>query len=47
MLSDKDRIFKNLYGLHDWRLEGRARARGVGWNEGALSKRARIGSSMR
>jgi NADH-quinone oxidoreductase subunit F len=27
MLSDKDRIFTNLYGLHDWRLPG-ARARG-------------------
>ncbi|TCT11277.1 NADH dehydrogenase subunit F [Tepidamorphus gemmatus] len=22
MLSDKDRIFTNLYGLHDWRLKG-------------------------
>ena len=30
MLQDKDRIFLNLYGLHDWRLEG-ARARG-GWD---------------
>ena len=29
-LTDKDRIFTNLYGLRDWRLEG-ARARGV-WN---------------
>jgi NADH-quinone oxidoreductase subunit F len=28
MLADKDRIFKNLYGLHDWRLKG-ARARGA------------------
>ncbi|MBY0509075.1 MAG: NADH-quinone oxidoreductase subunit NuoF [Rhodospirillaceae bacterium] len=27
MLSDKDRIFTNLYGRHDWRLAG-ARARG-------------------
>jgi NADH-quinone oxidoreductase subunit F len=27
MLADKDRIFTNLYGLHDWRLEG-ARGRG-------------------
>ena len=27
MLQDKDRIFKNLYGFHDWGLEG-ARARG-------------------
>jgi NADH-quinone oxidoreductase subunit F len=28
MLSDKDRIFRNLYGLHDWGLDG-ARARGA------------------
>ena len=27
MLNDKDRIFTNLYGLHDWRLEA-ARRRG-------------------
>jgi NADH-quinone oxidoreductase subunit F len=27
MLQDKDRIFTNLYGFHDWRLEG-AQARG-------------------
>ena len=27
MLKDEDRIFTNLYGHHDWRLEG-ARARG-------------------
>ena len=27
MLADKDRVFTNLYGLHDWGLEG-ARARG-------------------
>ncbi len=27
MLSDKDRVFTNLYGLHDWHLPG-ARARG-------------------
>ena len=27
MLRDEDRIFTNLYGLHDWRLEG-ARKRG-------------------
>ncbi len=31
MLSDKDRIFKNLYGIHDWRLAG-ARARGA-WDD--------------
>ncbi len=30
MLQDKDRIFTNLYGHHDWRLDG-ARARGA-WN---------------
>lgn len=28
MLSDSDRIFTNLYGVHDWRLEG-ARQRGA------------------
>ncbi len=28
MLEDKDRIFKNLYGLHDWGIEG-ARKRGA------------------
>ena len=28
MLADKDRIFTNLYGLHDWGLEG-ARERGA------------------
>src|SRR5947209_15192905 len=28
MLADKDRIFKNLYGYHDWGLAG-ARARGA------------------
>jgi NADH-quinone oxidoreductase subunit F len=28
MLEDRDRIFKNLYGLHDWGLDG-ARARGA------------------
>jgi NADH-quinone oxidoreductase subunit F len=30
ILQDKDRIFTNLYGLHDWGLEG-ARQRGA-WN---------------
>ncbi|MBT8472018.1 MAG: NADH-quinone oxidoreductase subunit NuoF, partial [Marinicaulis sp.] len=30
MLEDKDRIFTNLYGLHDWRLEA-AKKRGA-WN---------------
>jgi NADH-quinone oxidoreductase subunit F len=28
MLSDRDRVFKNLYGLYDWGLDG-ARARGA------------------
>lgn len=28
MLADKDRIFRNLYGQHDWRLDG-ARRRGA------------------
>ena len=28
MLQDKDRIFKNLYGLHSWHLRA-ARARGA------------------
>ena len=30
LLQDKDRIFTNLYGRHDWRLEG-AKQRGH-WN---------------
>ena len=30
MLADKDRIFTNLYGLHDWGLDG-AKRRGC-WN---------------
>ncbi|MBN9346093.1 MAG: NADH-quinone oxidoreductase subunit NuoF [Devosia sp.] len=33
MLADKDRIFTNLYGQHDWKLAG-ARARG-GWQDTA------------
>ncbi|MEJ8574655.1 NADH-quinone oxidoreductase subunit NuoF [Microbaculum marinum] len=33
MLSDKDRIFTNIYGLHDWGLKG-ARQRGS-WSETA------------
>ena len=38
MLDDRDRIFKNLYGLHDWGLDG-ARARGA-WDgtKGILEK---------
>ena len=35
MLQDKDRIFTNLYGIHDWRLAG-ARARGDWDNTKAL-----------
>src|SRR6266850_566929 len=35
MLADKDRIFTNLYGFHDWRLPG-ARARGAWDNTKAL-----------
>ena len=30
ILQDQDRIFTNLYGLHDWGLEG-AKKRGA-WN---------------
>jgi len=30
ILQDKDRIFTNIYGLHDWGLEG-SKARGI-WN---------------
>jgi NADH-quinone oxidoreductase subunit F len=35
MLRDEDRIFRNLYGLEDWRLDG-AKARGVWSNTGEL-----------
>ncbi len=35
MLADKDRIFTNLYGFHDWRLPG-ARARGAWDNTKAI-----------
>ncbi|WP_455374163.1 NADH-quinone oxidoreductase subunit NuoF [Limibacillus halophilus] len=35
MLSDKDRIFQNLYGQKDWRLKG-AQARGIWDNTKAL-----------
>ncbi len=35
MLEDKNRIFRNLYGFQDWRLEG-ARARGAWSNTKAL-----------
>jgi NADH-quinone oxidoreductase subunit F len=40
MLADKDRIFKNLYGLHDWRLKG-ARARGAWDGTKALLEKGR------
>ena len=30
ILEDKDRIFTNLYGLQDWRLEGAKAARRAG-----------------
>ena len=47
MLHDQDRIFTNLYGLHDWRLAG-ARARGD-WDgtKAICSPRAATGSSRR
>jgi NADH-quinone oxidoreductase subunit F len=35
MLADKDRIFTNLYGIHDWRLPA-ARARGAWDNTKAI-----------
>ncbi len=38
MLGDKDRIFTNLYGVHDWRLAG-ARARGAWDNTKAILDR--------
>ena len=34
MLEDKDRIFPNLYGFGDWRLDGRAGARRLGQYQG-------------
>ena len=42
MLADKDRIFKNLYGLHDWGLKG-ARARGAWDGTKAILERGRDG----
>src|SRR5215207_9884766 len=39
-LSDKDRIFTNLYGLHDWRLEA-ARRRGHWDRTGELIAKGR------
>ena len=47
MLADKDRIFTNLYGVHDWRLPA-ARARGVvGRHQGDPRARAPTPSSTR
>src|SRR3974390_1598713 len=40
MLADKDRIFKNLYGLHDWGLKG-ARARGAWDGTKGIREKAR------
>src|ERR1700746_3881553 len=40
MLEDKDRIFRNLYGLHDWGLEG-ARRRGSWDGTKALIEKGR------
>ena len=34
MLADKDRIFTNLYGLHDWGLKGAHDARRLGRHQG-------------
>jgi NADH-quinone oxidoreductase subunit F len=40
MLADKDRIFRNLYGRHDWRLAG-ARQRGAWDGTKALIEKGR------
>jgi NADH-quinone oxidoreductase subunit F len=40
MLADKDRIFTNLYGFHDWRLEA-AKRRGAWDNTKALIEKGR------
>jgi NADH-quinone oxidoreductase subunit F len=42
MLADKDRIFRNLYGLHDWGLQG-ARARGAWDGTKAILEKGRDG----
>ena len=42
MLADKDRIFTNLYGLHDWGLKG-ARARGAWDGTKAILEKGRDG----
>jgi formate dehydrogenase iron-sulfur subunit len=38
MLEDKDRIFKNLYGLHDWGLEGAKRRGAWDGTKGIIDK---------
>jgi hypothetical protein len=45
-LTNKDRIFTNLYGLHDWGLEGARRA-APGTAPRRSSTRAATGSSTR
>jgi NADH-quinone oxidoreductase subunit F len=40
MLADRDRIFKNLYGVHDWGLRG-ARARGAWDGTSAILEKGR------
>ena len=40
MLADKDRVFRNLYGQHDWGLKG-ARARGAWDGTKALLEKGR------
>ncbi len=42
MLDDKDRIFKNLYGLHDWGLKG-AQPRGAWDGTKAILEKGRDG----
>jgi NADH-quinone oxidoreductase subunit F len=42
MLGDKDRIFRNLYGFHDWGLKG-ARARGAWDGTKAILAKGRDG----
>ncbi len=42
MLADRDRIFKNLYGQHDWGLKG-ARARGAWDGTKSILERGRDG----
>ena len=47
MLQDTDRIFRNLYGIRDWRLAG-ARQRGLlGQYEGTARRWAAMPSSTR